>query len=121
MEVGYEVGTAMLVSLIDGTTSLYYSTGGGMIGSGSYPPLAEASRSFITQAEAHLNRIPTCSVFPLPEVNQVRFIILTFSRKHSIVLPLNTLVTGEAPLGPLYSKAQNTLTELHRSDGQKHK
>jgi hypothetical protein len=28
VEMGYEVGTATLVSLVDGTTSLYYSTGG---------------------------------------------------------------------------------------------
>jgi hypothetical protein len=34
METGYLRGTATLVTLADGTTSLYLSTGGGIIGGG---------------------------------------------------------------------------------------
>jgi len=121
METGYEVGSATLVSLADGTTSLYFSTGGGMIGSGTHSPLAEASKSFIHLAENHLAEIPACNDYPLPEVGQVRFIVLTFSGKHAIAAPQQTLVTGDGPLSALYSQAQNTLTQLRLSAEHKHK
>ena len=121
METGYEVGSATLVSLADGTTSLYFSTGGGMIGSGTYSPLAEASKSFIHQAESHLAEIPACSDHPLPQVGEVRFIVLTFSGKHAIAAPLETLVKGKDPLSALYLQAQNTLSQLRLSAEQKHK
>lgn len=36
-----------LVSLADGTTSLYFSNGGGIIGAGGHPPVAKATRDFL--------------------------------------------------------------------------
>ena len=87
METGYQVGSATLVSLADGTTSLYYSTGGGMLGSGEFLPVAEASKSLVAQAEDHLQQVSLSNEFPLPEVGQVRFIFLTYTG----------LFTGEAP------------------------
>ena len=79
METGYTVGIATLVSLADGTTSLYYSTGGGMLGSADYTPVAEASKALVAQAENHLQSMSSGDKFPLPEVGQVRFIFLTYS------------------------------------------
>ncbi len=87
METGYQVGSATLVCLADGTTSLYYSTGGGMLGSAEYTPVSVASKALVSQAESHLKHLSTRNEFPLPEVGQVRFIILTFSG----------LLMGEAP------------------------
>src|SRR4030042_4174386 len=56
METGYAVGFATLVSLADGTTSLYYSTGGGMLGSADYSPVANASNGLVAQAENQIGR-----------------------------------------------------------------
>ena len=64
METGYEVGIATLVSLADGTTSLYYSTGGGMLGSADYTPVAEASKALVSQAENHLQQMSSADNFP---------------------------------------------------------
>jgi len=71
MEAGYEAGSATLVSLADGTTSLYYSTGGGMLGRGDYTPISEASRALVAQAEIDLPRFSKAVDYPLPEVGQV--------------------------------------------------
>ena len=58
METGYPVGWATLIALADGTTSLNFSTGGGMLGSGDYIPVAEASRAFVVEAERRLLPFP---------------------------------------------------------------
>jgi len=112
METGYDVGNATLVCLADGTTSLYYSTGGGMIGSSQYKPMAEASKGLVTEAERHLEHLAPTSDFPLPGAGEVRFYFLTYTG----VLPAHAtesdLVSSQDPLTPLYERAQATLSKL---------
>jgi hypothetical protein len=112
METGYQVGSASLVCLADGTTSLYYSTGGGMLGSAEYTPVSEASKALVSQAENHLNHFSSRTEFPLPEVGQVKFIILTFSGLLTAEVPEKTLTTGKHLLTPLYLRAHETLEQL---------
>jgi hypothetical protein len=121
METGYEVGSATLVALADGTTSLYYSTGGGMLGSGEYAPLAQASKALVAQAESHLSQMTPGTDFPLPEVGQVRFILLTYHEKVFTTAREEDLATGSHPLSPLFSQAKNTLTQLRIIAEQKKK
>lgn len=119
METGYPVGSATLVSLADGTTSLYFSTGGGLLGRGDYPPVAEASRAFVEEAEAHHSELPLTSDHPLPGVGQVRFIILTYTGMRSEVVLEEELTGGHHPLTTLYTRAQNTLNQLSHSADKK--
>jgi hypothetical protein len=112
METGYEVGTATLFSLADGTTSLYYSTGGGMLGSGEYAPVAEASKALVTQAEDHLQHMSSTDDFSLPEKGHVRFTILTYSGTHSAEATEKSIASGNHLLFPLFMQARETLTQL---------
>lgn len=112
METGYTVGIASLVSLADGTTTLYYSTGGGMLGSGEYTPVVEASRALVAQAENHLQQMSSTNEFPLPEVGQVRFTLLTFSGFFSAEAPEKIIASGTHLLSPLFAQAHEALTQL---------
>src|SRR5436305_12772026 len=47
MDMAFPGGVASLVSLEDGSTSLYTSTGGGVIGGGAQPPVVEATQAFL--------------------------------------------------------------------------
>jgi hypothetical protein len=114
VEMGYEVGTASLVSLADGTTSLYYSTGGGMLGSADYQALAEASKAFVNQAENHFVHMSPANDFPLPEAGQVRFILLTYSGAYSVEVPKKLLASGDHPLSPLFERAQQALALMRQ-------
>jgi len=120
METGYPVGYASVISLADGTTSLYYSTGGGMLGSGEYTPVAEASKTLVAQAENHLQYVSLVNEFPLPEVGQVRFIILTYSGMYAGEAFEKTLAAGKHPLSPLFVRAQETLEQLRLLAEKKH-
>jgi hypothetical protein len=112
METGYPVGFATLVSLADGTTSLYYSTGGGMLGSADYAPVADASKALVAQAENHLEELSADNIFPLPEVGQVRFIFLTYTGIYTSEAPEDLLASGDHPLSRLYALGRETLTQL---------
>jgi hypothetical protein len=115
METGYAVGIATLVSLADGTTSLYFSTGGGMLGSGDYAPVAEASKALVVQAENHLSQMASATEFPLPAVGQVRFSCFTYSGIFSAEAAEVTLKSGDHPLSPLFVLAHETLDQLRLS------
>ncbi len=119
METGYVVGTATLVSLADGTTSLYYSTGGGMLGRGDYAPVAEASRALVLQAEKALSQMASIREVPLPAVGQVRFSSLTYSGICTAEAAEVTLKSGNHPLSPLFVLAHNTLDQLRLSAEKK--
>ena len=112
IETGYAVGSATLVALADGTTSLYYSTGGGMLGSGEYSPVAEASKALVAQAESHIKDMSSTDEFPLPGVGQVRFTLLTYSGILSAEAPEETIASGNHPLSSLFARAHETLSQL---------
>jgi hypothetical protein len=119
METGYQMGTATLVCLADGTTSLYYSTGGGMLGSGEYSPVAEASKALIMQAESHLQDMVSNNVFPLPKIGRVRFIILTYTGLFTGEAAEEALERGNHRLSPLFLKAHEALEQLRVSAEKK--
>ena len=77
METGYPEGAASLVALADGTASLYFSTGGGVIGGGSHPAVDAAARRLVAIAARHAPRLTPTKEFPLPEEGDVRFYVLT--------------------------------------------
>src|SRR5918999_4199616 len=53
MEWGIDDELAMLVTIADGTVSLYLSSGGGVIGSGADDNVRRAAAAFLDAAEAH--------------------------------------------------------------------
>jgi hypothetical protein len=53
VDVPAEGGFATVVALTDGTTSMYTSTGGGIIGAGEHGQVAAATRALLTVVEAH--------------------------------------------------------------------
>jgi len=92
MELGFENGAATLVSISDGTSSLYYSTGGGVIGAGSHPDVKAASQRLCDLAAEPARAAAPADDFPLPADHRVRFYFLTTSG-------VRTAETGDAELG----------------------
>ena len=73
VDVRGEGGFATVVSLADGTTSMYTSTGGGMIGAGAHAAVAEATRHLLTLVQQNLSLFPTGDNRQLPPEGLVRF------------------------------------------------
>lgn len=112
MEAGYEAGTATLVVLADGTTSLYYSTGGGMLGSPGYLPVAQAAKVMVSLANNFIDQMSRVKKVNLPSVGQVNFTLLTYSGKYFTNAPLESLASGDHALSHLYQSGRETLKQL---------
>jgi hypothetical protein len=112
METGYPEAVVTLVSLADGTTSLYFSNGAGMIGGGEHATVAQSTKFFIAAAEKYHRQMNLTESFPLPTVGRVRFYVLTFSGVLTLDVDENKLGRGKHALSPLFYSGQDVITQF---------
>ena len=119
METGYPEAVVSLLALSDGTASLYFSNGGGIIGAGGHRGPAVAARSLVAFVAHNLDHLGKAVEYPLPRPGHTRFYVLTSDG----VLTADALERefGENRnrhvLSPLFYAAQELITEIRTSDG----
>ncbi len=67
---------ATVVALADGTTSMYTSSGGGVIGGGQHIEIVQAARTVLRAVQANLVLFPADRDRGLPPVGFVRFTVI---------------------------------------------
>lgn len=78
MEVSYDDGTISVVSLIDGTASMYISTGGGIIGAGEDDNIGGLSSTIASGGGTFFARYgEPVTDFPVPATDHVHFYFLS--------------------------------------------
>ena len=92
METGYPNAVASLVAVADGSTSIYFSSGGGIIGAGQHQNVREIADRFIALVDSQVEALTITDAHPLPAVGRVRFYARTFDG-------LRTAEAGEQELG----------------------
>jgi hypothetical protein len=119
METGYPEAIVTLASLADGTTSLYFSSGGGMIGGGKHAVLARSAKAFVAAAEKYFQQMALTKFFPSPAVGRVRFYVLTFSGVLTLDGDENELGDGRHALSPLFYSGQDVIAQFRAVQEQK--
>jgi hypothetical protein len=119
MEFWLNQAIVTVVSLADGTTSMYFSSGGCIVGSGTTPDPAAASRQLIRVAEQFLPVIPETVACPMPKQRNVRFHLLTFTGYHSIELAESEIENKNHQLFRLYAYGQDVISKI-RIHTEKH-
>jgi hypothetical protein len=116
MDTGYPNGTATVVALADGTTSLYLSSGGGIIGAGQHASVATATRALHGVVEAHLDQIPAAAHDELPPAHWVVMRALTFWGQRAILAEEDELGYDRHPLSPVFHAIHAVITQLRLLD-----
>jgi len=119
MEFWLNQTVVTIVSLADGTTSMYFNSGGAIVGSGTHPKPAAATRQFIRVAEDFLSVIPEAIACPMPKEGNVRFHLLTFSGYRSIEAIESEVENKSHQLFSMYMYGQKVITEI-RIHTEKH-
>ncbi len=112
MDMGYDTAVVSVVGLADGTTSMYISNGGGMIGVGENPDAASASKHWVEVAEAALPVLEESGDDRLPEDGAIGFNVLTTRHRFSGEAPESELAEGTHPLSPLYAAGQDVIAQI---------
>jgi hypothetical protein len=112
METGYPEAVATLVGVADGTTSLYFSNGGGFIGAGTHAAVAEANRRWLDAGGTFLPELTELADPPLPDVAMTQFVAVTPDALRGAVAAEEELGEGRHRLSPLFYAAQDVITQI---------
>jgi len=112
METGYDSVTVTLAALSDGSTSLYFSNGGGVIGGHSHEGVRRANSAFIKQANHSLPDLKRCETFPIPEPAHTVFYVLTDSGILTGGALEDDLGYGRHQLSALFHAGHEVITQL---------
>lgn len=109
-----------LVSIADGTTSMYFSNGGGIIGAGQHNEVAKVSKEFVALAESFYSQVEPTTEFPLPLPGRVKFYLLTFSGVYTTEKDQDRLVKQKDSFSPLFYAGNEVITQirLHTPSGK---
>jgi len=115
MDWGIDNRVVTVVALSDGSASLYYSSGGGLIGGGqSHDSVRKAAKKAVAIASEVQGELKRTSNFSLPGAGEVRFYLLTdvgVFYGHASVADLSS---GRAELSKLGNAMQTLITECMR-------
>jgi Na+-transporting methylmalonyl-CoA/oxaloacetate decarboxylase gamma subunit len=112
MDLSMSSGTATIVSISTGDTSMYTSTGGGIIGGIGHESCRVASKQFIKTAQDHLQKMQKTAAFPLPPVGVFRFYVLTTEGVFTVDESATTITSEGSPLYPLFMAGNDVITQL---------
>ena len=117
MEMGYPEAVATLVGLADGTTSMYFSTGGGIIGGGAHELVDAATRRWLDLAEDFVDSFaPALQAPALPEDGETQFVAIATDGRFALSAPEQELGVGRHPASPLFHAGHDVITELRLID-----
>lgn len=112
MEMGYPKGVATLVSFATGDASLYFSTGGGVLGGITQESVGSAAKRFVSMAQYHTGRMETATSYPLPDPGKVKFYVLMPQGVLAAEDSAEELGRGKSDLSPLFYAGQDVITRL---------
>jgi hypothetical protein len=116
METGYPKAVATLVTIADGTVSLYFSNGGGIIGVGQHEGPRKACKEFLSFSQKFFEQAAPTKTFPLPKQGNTRFYFLTFNGIRTVEFKEDDLGNNRLPLSPLFHKAHAVITQARIVD-----
>lgn len=119
METGYPEAVVTLVGVADGSTSLYFSNGGGTIGAGEHDDVVAATSCWLDLADGLLDQLPEASeeVEP-PGEGVTQFVATTETGRRAARAAEEELGAGEHPLSALFYAGHDVITEIRRLDGE---
>ncbi len=119
METGFENGSYSLVAVSDGSVSIYFSNGGGIIGAGEHPEVREIALKFIELSKDYTNFLKQVSEYPLPGQGKTRFYVIGKDSVQSEEFGEDDLGNSRLPLSPLFLKGHELISAIRLIEEQR--
>jgi hypothetical protein len=115
METGFSEGVATLVCFATGDASLYFSTGGGIIGGGGHEAVRQAAKRFVEESDPYSALMAPAAEYPLAKPGRTVFYVLTAAGTRSADFLEDDLGDGRTEFSPLFFAGQDVITTLRES------
>jgi hypothetical protein len=112
MDIGMDRGTATLVAFADGAVSLYYSSGGAMIGAGEHEQVRVAAHRLLAVANSDLASFDTDATDVLPPQGSTQLTLLTFERPIRATAPSDDFGYDRVPGGLVFRAAHDVIAQM---------
>lgn len=119
METGVADRAATLVAVADGTVSLYFSTGGGMLGAGDHAEVRQPAGELIKLSEEFVEEMVRTTEYPLPGDGRVRFYLRTFTGTYTAEADGTELGAGRHSLSPLFIAGHRVISAMRTLDDRR--
>lgn len=108
-----------LVAVADGSASIYYSSGGGIIGAGQHPQGGEKAKEFLNFSRQYESKLKEVKEFPLPKPGMTRFYIIKKDSTLTGEFKEDDLGNEKLKLSPLFHKGHELITIIRLIDEQR--
>lgn len=112
METGYPEAVATLVAVSDGTVSLYFSSGGGIVGDGEHAAVRQVASTLLSAAAPLVSQASRTEVFPLPSRGYVRFYLVTASGINTVEVLEDDLGYRRHSFSPLFHQGHELIAAI---------
>ena len=119
MEMGYEQATVTVACFISGDASIYFSSGGAMLGGGKRETIKNASLNFIHSVLNFITNFQKTEAHPFPKAGQTTFYVFTKDGLYSAEALTSDFKIKEHPLRPLFAAGQEVITGYRLLDQKK--
>jgi hypothetical protein len=112
MDMGMDRGTATLVVFADGTVSMYYSSGGGMIGAGEHEKVRNIAHRLLSIANSDLASFTAGLPDVVPPNGSNQLTLLTFDGPLRATATSNEFGHDQVPGGLVFRAAHDVISQL---------
>jgi len=106
METCNEKAVVTLTAFPSGDASMYFSSGGGIIGGIGHADVKIAAKRFTQFAGLHVPEMTKCSDCPLPGLGQVTFYVVNVQGIFTLLASSQELASGSHDFSPLFQLGQ---------------
>jgi hypothetical protein len=119
MEMGIPSSVVTLACFADGDAGIYYKTGGGMKGGVAHDNVRRAAKEFIALSQKALPRMIRTTSHPLPDVDKVRFYVLTPRGTFTTEAHRQALGATQSDLSALFYSGQEVVAQMRQVQEQR--
>lgn len=119
METGYPEAVVTLVAVADGSASIYFSNGGGIIGAGEHPQGKEYSLKLIQSSKDYLHFAKPDKKHPLPKNGNTRFYFVMPKGVVVVEAKEDDLGNNKHKLSPLFHQAHKLIYVIQMIEKEK--
>lgn len=116
VEMGRPNAAVTILAVADGTASLYFSNGGGMIGLGEHANVRPQSLKLVELAGTEVKKMKKVEAFPLPAPSEIRFYVVTPGGVLSALTTEAKLEDRRHEFHSLFAQTHELITQMRIAD-----
>ncbi|MEZ0390481.1 MAG: hypothetical protein ACAI34_25605 [Verrucomicrobium sp.] len=116
MDTGFSEGAFTLVATVDGSASLYFSSGGGVIGAGQHAEGAKTSKAFLTEAAKYSGKMTATKDTPMAAPGKTVFYLVSGKGIVTVAAKEDDFGEGRHAVSPLFHRAHELITVIRSID-----